>query len=194
MGKETKDEKRDVAFALLDVSFHYSNRIFRYLAFEGLVQDDDSRQSLGAFFEIVSFVVCWMEREIQRRLSRQRSKDLEPAFSRMRVSWGSFFVDYPEGPRLDGETTKTIGTSISEKCDTYRRAYDSDLSTHGALRALRHACGFLVRMVHNQTTPPSRDKDSKGWDDPEGPVVRQVGELIYSLNRDINVLLFEQFS
>jgi len=191
MGKETKDGKKDFALALMDLSYHHADRIFDYLASEGVVHNDNSQESLWAFLEVVAFVCCWMEREIQRRLSAQRLKDLAPAFSQMQVSWGVFFVDYPEGPTLDGKTTETVGAFISEKCKTYRSVYNSDLSTHGALHALQHGCAFLVSMVQNHTALPSQDKDGKGWDDPDGRVVRQVGELMYSLSRDLNVLLVE---
>lgn len=197
MGKETKDREKDGALArrkgfllaLMDLSYHHAGRIFNYLAGEGLVQDDNSQQTLWAFLEVVAFVCCWIEREIQRRLPRQRLKGLEPAFAQMRNSWGTFFVDYPEGPSLEGETTETVEKSISEKCKIYGSAYDSNLTNRGALRALQHVCAFLVSMVENHTARPSRDKKSKGWDDPEGQVVRHVGELVYSLHRDIDVLL-----
>lgn len=188
------DRKKGLVLALMDQSYHYAVKIFDCLAREGLVQNDNSQKTLCAFLEIVAFVCCWIERQIQRRVSGQRLKDLEPVFAQMRSAWGVFFIDYPQGPTLEDETAETLGKSIFNKCKTYHSNYDSNLTNHGAFHALQHTCGFLVDMVQNHTARPFRDKTRKGWDDPDGQLVRCVAEVLYSLDRDINVLLFERLS
>jgi hypothetical protein len=194
---KSSDEKnvreKDAVLAWMDLSYHYANRIFEYLVEEGLVQDDNSQQSLNAFLEIVTFVYCRVEMEIQRRLFGQRLKDLRPVFYKMRAAWGSFFVDYPEGSRLEHASAEAVSDAISKRWAVRHASYSSDLRTHGALHAMRSSCAVLIRDIgKNRTAPPPGKTLPESLDDPERLMVRHVEELTYSLNRDVSVLLAHQ--
>jgi hypothetical protein len=176
---------------LMDLTYSYSDRILNLVVQEGLVQDDNSSETLRSFLEIVSFAYCWVELEIETRFSRQKKKDLGPIFSSIRYSWGSFFADYPDGPRLEGESAETVDKTIVCRCREYHGSYLSNLRANGVLYALRHSCAGLVTNVCNPYEAEARVKDEakKRVHNLKARVVRRIGELVYALRRDIGTLL-----
>ena len=190
---EAKDKAfrgKDAALAWMDLTYHYADRIFRYLVEEKRVRDDNTAESLNLFFKIVTFVYCRVVMEVQRRISGQRLKDLETVLSQVRSSWGAFFVDYPKGPRLEYGSAAALSDSMSKKCASRQFSYASDLKTYGALQAMRNSCAFLIREITNNCIlKPAKAIQTESLDVREGSMIRYVEELTYSLNRDINALL-----
>jgi hypothetical protein len=177
----------------MDLTYSYSDRILNLVVHKGLVQDDNSSETLRSFLEIVSFVYCWVELETETRFSRQKKKDLGPIFSRIRHYWGSFFADYPDGPRLEGESAETVDKTMVCRCQEYHGSYLSNLTAHGALYALRHSCATLVTNVCNPYEAEAHVKDEakKRVHNLKARVVRPIGELVYALRRDIGTLLVQ---
>ena len=189
----SKVRKKDAHVAWMDLCYDYANRIYEYLVGERYVQDENGQQSLNAFMEIITFVYCCMDMQIQRRLSGRRLKDLKGVLCTMRSAWGRFFVEYPKGPRLESTSAEAVSASISKRCAIHHASYASDLKNHGALQAMRHSCYVFLKDLEKYARPrPTTKTLVEPLSDPDGPGVRYIETLVFSLNHDVNMLLAHQ--
>lgn len=190
---DIRESQGDVGSAFMDLTYLYSNKIFHFLSHEGLINDKDSSQTLSSFLEVVSFVNCWIEMEVKRRVPRQRLEDLNLVFSSIKTSWGLFFADPPEGPRLQSESVESICVIMTRRCDQYHSLYLSDLQTYGWLRAFRACCAALLENVlpGYRIKRGGLDKDQEMADDLDEPVIGYIGEMLYDLDRDVHIILVQ---
>jgi hypothetical protein len=131
--------------------------------------------------------------EVKRRTPRQRLEDLNLVFSSIKTSWGLFFADPPEGPRLQGESVESICIIITRRCDQYHSLYLSDLQNYGRLRAFRACCAALLENVlpGYRIKREGLDKDQEMADDLHESVIGYIGEMLYDLDRDVHIILVQ---
>jgi len=182
--------QEDMGLEFMDLTYSHSNKIFHSLVREGFIKDEDSPGSLWSFLEVVSFVHCWIEMEVKRRVSRQKFESLNLVFTNIKSSWGLFFADPPDEPRLENESVASVCSIITNKCYQYHSSYLSDLQTHGWLHAFRTCCAAFLENVLPGYIIQDEDKDIV--DDLDKPLVRDIGEMVYDLDRDIHTMLAQR--
>jgi hypothetical protein len=187
------ESREETGLAFLDLTYTHSNNIFHLLAREGLVQDDSSSQSLASFLEVVSFVHCWIEMEVERRLSGQALKSAGGFFIDIKNSWGSFFAHAPDEPKLENASVESVHAFMKRRCSQYHASYVSSLDKHGRLHAERRCyAAFLENILSGH--PSSLEDSGKGQEGTTNlndPILHYIGETIYELDRDINLILTE---
>jgi len=188
---DLRESQEDGGLVFLDLAYTHSNKIFHLFAREGLVKDDSSNQSLASFLEIVSFVHCWIEMEVERRVPRQAFEGLSRVLADVKTSWGSFFADPPEGPRLENESVESVHATITRRCSQYHASYLSNLHTHGRLYALRTCCAaFLENVLPGYLSPlEGSGKGQERTINLNQPILHYIGETVHELDRDINFIL-----
>ena len=185
------ESQEETGLAFLDLTYMQSNRIFHLLVSEGLVQDNGSSQTLASFLEVVSFVHCWIEMDVERRVSRQVFERLSRVLSNIKTSWGSFFAHPPEEPRLENESVESVCGFMTRRCDQYRASYLSSLRTDGRLHALRTCCAaFLDNVLSGYLSErEGSGKDERKANNLDEPILHYIGESVYELDPDINFIL-----
>lgn len=182
------ESQEDTGLAFLDLTYEHSNKIFYLLVNEGLSKDDSSSQTLSSFLEVVSFVHCWIEMEVERRVPRQVFQGLSRVLSNIKTSWGSFFAHPPEEPRLENESVESVCGFMTRRCDQYHASYLSSLRTDGRLHALRTCCAAFLQNV----LPGEREasgKDEEKTNNLDEAILHYIGEFVYDLDRDIHYIL-----
>jgi hypothetical protein len=182
------ESQEDTGLAFLDLTYEHSNKIFYLLVNEGLSKDDSSSQTLSSFLEVVSFVHCWIEMEVERRVPRQVFQGLSRVLSNIKTSWGSFFAHPPEEPRLENESIESVCGFMTRRCDQYHASYLSSLRTDGRLHALRTCCAAFLQNV----LPGEREasgKDEEKTNNLDEAILHYIGEFVYDLDRDIHYIL-----
>jgi hypothetical protein len=187
---ESREESR---LAFLDLAYTHSNNMFHLLVREGLVKDDNSSRTLASFLEMVSFVHCWIEMEVERRVPEKVFEGLNRVLSDVKTSWGFFFVRPPEGPRLENESVESVRAIMTRRCGQYHASYVSNLKTHGRLHALRTCCAaFLENALPGYLSHPgSSGQGQERTKNLNEPILHYLGEIIHELDRDIHVILTE---
>jgi hypothetical protein len=177
--------------AFLDLAYMHSNKIFHLLVGEGLVKDDGSSQTLASFLEVVSFVHCWMEMEVERHLSRQVFEGLSRVFSDMKTSWGSFFAHPPEEPRLENGSIESVHSLMTRRCGQYHALYLSRLQTDGRVHALRTCCAAFLENVRPGylSEREGSGQDEEKTSNLDEAILHYIGETVHDLDRDIHLIL-----
>ena len=185
------ESQEETGLAFLDLTYTHSNKIFHLLAREGVVKDDSSSQTLASFLEVVSFVHCWTEMEVERRVSRQVFEGLSRVLSDVKTSWGSFFAHPTEEPRLENESVESVHAFMTRRCGQYHVSYLSNLQTDGRLHALRTcSAAFLENVLPGYISPLKGSReDQERTNNLNDPILHYIGEIIYELDRDINFIL-----
>jgi hypothetical protein len=185
------ESQEGLSLAFLDLTYSHSNKIFHLLVSEGLIQDDGSSQALASFLEIVSFVHCWIEMAVKRRARRQGFEDLDLMFANIKMSWGAFFADPPDGPRLENASVESVRDMITHRCDQYHALYVSALETQGQLHALKTCCATLLENVlpGYLIGDANLANNQERQDDLEEVVSSYIRESVYDLDRDVQVIL-----
>jgi hypothetical protein len=181
--------------SFLDLAYTHSNSIFHLLVREGFVKDDGSRETLATFLEIVSFVHCWMEMELERHLPRKTFEELSSVFSDMKTSWGAFFANAPEEPKLQHESVESIFNLITRRCAQYHASYLSGLRADGPLHALRTCCAAFLenalpgwwRALRMEGVRSGQERTTSL----DHPILHYIGETLYELNRGMQYILAE---
>ncbi|MBW1744075.1 MAG: hypothetical protein JRJ47_11730, partial [Deltaproteobacteria bacterium] len=188
------ESQEDTGLAFLDLTYTHSNKIFHLLVNEGLVKDDSSSQTLSSFLEVVSFVHCWIEMEVERRVPRQVFEGLSRVLSNTKTSWGSFFARPPEEPRLENESVESVCGLMTRRCDQYHASYVSSLQTDGRLHALRTCCAaFLENVLPGYLSQrEGSGKDEKRTNNLDEAILHYIGEFVYDLERDIHFILAQR--
>ena len=185
------ESREESGLAFLDLAYTHSNNIFHVLVREGLVKDDDSSRTLASFLEIVSFVHCWIEMVVERRVPRRVFENLSSVLSDVKTSWGSFFVHPPEGPRLENESVESVHGIMTRRCGQYHTSYLSNLQTHGRVHALRTCCAaFLENVLPGyMSAPEGSGKDERKAKNLNDPILHYIGDTVHELERDTSFLL-----
>lgn len=185
------ESREESGLAFLDLAYTHSNNVFHLLVREGLVKDDGSSQTLASFLEIVSFVHCWIEMVVERRVPRRVFESLSRVLSDVKTSWGSFFVHPPEGPRLENESVESVHAIMTRRCGQYHASYLSNLQTRGRVHALRTCCAAFLENVLPGYPPPleGSGEGQERTDNLNDPILHYIGETVYELERDTHFIL-----
>jgi hypothetical protein len=185
------ESQEETGLAFLDLTYTHSNRIFYLLVNEGLAEDHGGSQTLSSFLEVVSFVHCWIEMEVERRVSRQMFEGLGRVLSDIKTSWGTFFAHPQEEPRLENESVDSVAGFMTHRCDQYHASYLSGLRRNGRLHALRTCCAaFLENAIPGYLSQrEGSGQDQEGTNNLNEVILHYIGEFVYDLDRDIHHIL-----
>jgi hypothetical protein len=129
--------------------------------------------------------------EVERRLPREVFEGLNRLLSEVKTSWGSFFVDPPEGPKLENESVESVHAIMTRRCGQYRHTYLYSLRADGRLYALRTCCAaFLENLLPGYiSAPEDSGKDQQRTRNLNDPILHYVSDTVHELERDTSLML-----